>query len=223
MRLDDMNEFDDSYDDETLTRKYPNQVAVAAKTSELVADSTWILIKNLPPLSSMVALPKTFVEIKRRFFWSKLEMFEKGISVEKQKIDEFFSQISEEEGDYLTEYLTETLYSADEKEKCKIYGYIYSEMVLKIITPTQAKRLFNVIQNSFVEDIEKLDLFNPRRVGDDEVSAALFSAGLLQKLGFDPGEYDEPETPSGTVYSLSDRGRLLQGILEKNKWPNVPY
>ena len=85
-----MNEFDDSYDDETLTRKYPNQVAVAAKTSELVADSTWVLIKNLPPLSSMAALPKTFVGIKRRLFGSKLEMFEKGVSVEKKEIDDFF-------------------------------------------------------------------------------------------------------------------------------------
>ena len=160
-----MDEFDDIYDEESLIKKYPKQIAVASITSDLSADVFGMLMKNFAPLSSMPDLVSNkFTELKLRLFKSKLEMFETGISLDKVKVDDFFSRISPEEGAYLTEYLVETLYTADEKEKCRLYGFIFRELVLNNISKKEAKRLFYAIQNSFIEDIEKLDLYVSTRI-----------------------------------------------------------
>ena len=132
----------------------------------------------------------------------------------------FFSRISPEEGAYLTEYLVETLYTADEKEKCKLYGFIFRELVLNNISKKEAKRLFYAIQNSFIEDIEKLDFYVSTRIGDDEISASLLNVGLLQSSGSFGGAIFQ-DSPSGTAYTLSSRGRLLSKILRRNNWLDV--
>ena len=86
-----MDEFDDIYDEESLIKKYPKQIAVARITSDLSADVFGMLMKNFAPLSSMPDLVSNkFTELKLRLFKSKLEMFETGISLDKVKVDDFF-------------------------------------------------------------------------------------------------------------------------------------
>lgn len=204
-----------------LLEQFPVQAKEAEMIRETLASSYVSTITNLSPLATLVKLStKTFVELKINRFKLKIQAFDQGLNLKHEDVNQFLSELSEEERDWLEEYLMETLFAADEREKCKLYGFIFHEMVLRNITKNQAKRLIYAIQNTFIEDLRKLISYESNKVGDDEVSTPLQNAGLLINNGFEGGVFMDADEQgaSGTVYALSAHGALLLEILEKHKW-----
>lgn len=209
-------------DPATLKEKFPVQSKEADEITEIIASSFISSVAFFSPFASVLKeSANQFVKLKIRLFKLKLQAFDQGLNLEQDKINRFFSELTQEQQDWLGEYLIETLYSADEREKCRLYGFIFHEMILKNIPKTQARRLICAIQNTFIEDLRKLVTYVPNKVGEDEISIPLQNVGLLLNVGFNGGvlaDESEQGEPSGTVYILSARGELLLEILKKHKW-----
>ena len=212
----------DNYED--LREKFPTQVAEADQTSDAIEKAFSKAVSAFFPFASAVhSTVQEYAELKVKQFKAKLKTFMEASDLKEEQINSFMLNCSDEEKIWIQEFLFETLYSADEKEKCKLYGYIFHELVLGYITRNEARRLIYAVKNLFVEDLEKLDSYSPQKIGDDDVSIPLENAGLLRDNGSnsgvirDEGE-DEEDENAGTIYILSERGRLLLKILEKHRW-----
>ena len=207
----------DNYED--LREKFPTQVAEADQTSDAIEKAFSKAVSAFFPFASAVhSTVQEYAELKVKQFKAKLKTFMEASDLKEEQINSFMVNCSDEEKIWIQEFLFETLYSADEKEKCKLYGYIFHELVLGYITRKDARRLIYAVKNLFVEDLEKLDSYSLQKIGDDDVSVPLENAGLLQEIGYDAGSISDEEEKSGTIYTLSTRGRLLLKILQDHRW-----
>lgn len=216
----------DPDNDEDLREKFPTQVAEADQTSDAIEKAFSKAVSAFFPFASAVhSTVQEYAELKVKQFKAKLKTFMEASDLKEEQINSFMVNCSDEEKIWIQEFLFETLYSADEKEKCTLYGYIFHELVLGYITRKEARRLIYAVKNLFVEDLEKLGSYSPQKIGNDDVSVPLKNAGLLQDNGYEPGvirdEGEDDEEDTGTIYILSKRGRLLLKILEKHNWPCV--
>ena len=214
----------DPENDEEVRKEYPIQAAEADQISDAIGEAFSKAVAAIFPFVSVVhSSVQGYAELKVKQFKAKLQTFMEASDLKEEQINSFMLNCSDEEKIWIQEFLFETLYSADEKEKCKLYGYIFHELVLGYITRNEARRLIYGVKNLFVEDLEKLDSYSPQKIGDDDVSIPLENAGLLRDNGSnsgvirDEGE-DEEDENAGTIYILSERGRLLLKILEKHRW-----
>ena len=208
---------------EELREKYPLQVADAEQIRGVIGDTYIKSISALfPGAAVFLRTVQGYAEQKVKQFKAKLQTFMKASDLKEDQINTFMLNCSDEERIWIQDFLFETLYSADEKEKCTLYGYIFHELVLGYITRKEARRLIYAVKNLFVEDLEKLGSYSPQKIGNDDVSVPLKNAGLLQDNGYEPGvirdESEDDEEDTGTIYILSERGRLLLTILEKHRW-----
>ena len=207
----------DNYED--LREKFPTQVAEADQTSDAIEKAFSKAVSAFFPFASAVhSTVQEYAELKVKQFKAKLKTFMEASDLKEEQINSFMLNCSDEEKIWIQEFLFETLYSADEKEKCKLYGYIFHELVLGYITRKEARRLIYAVKNLFVEDLEELGSYSPQKIGDDEVSVPLENAGLLQEIGYDAGSISDEEENSGTIYTLSTRGQLLLKILQDHGW-----
>lgn len=210
----------DNYED--LREKFPTQVAEADQTSDAIGKAFSKAVAAIFPFVSAIhSTVQGYAELKVKQFKAKLQTFMEASDLKEEQINTFLSDCSDEEKIWIQEFLFETLYSADEKEKCKLYGYIFHELVLGSITRKEARRLIYAVKNLFIEDLEKLGSYSPQKIGDDDVSVPLENAGLLQNDGFTGGvisDEEEEEERSGTIYTLSTRGKLLLKILQDHRW-----
>lgn len=207
---------------EEIREKFPIQVAEAEQIRGVIGDAYIKSIGDLFPGASIFhRVVHGYADIKIKLFKAKLQIFIEGSDLKKKEINTFLSNCSDEEEIWLEEFIFETLSSADEKEKCRLYGFIFRELVLGKISDKEAKRLIYAVKNLFVEDLEQLGSYSPQKIGDDDVSVPLKNAGLLQDNGFTGGvisDEGEEEENSGTIYSLSTRGKLLLKILQDHSW-----
>ena len=175
-----------------------------------------------PFVSAVHSTVQGYAKLKVKQFKAKLQTFMEASDLKEEQINTFLSDCSDQEKIWIQEFLFETLYSADEKEKCKLYGYIFHELVLGYITRKEARQLIYAVKNLFIEDLEKLGSYSSQKIGDDDVSVPLKNAGLLQDSGFTGGvisdEGEEADENSGTIYTLSTRGKLLLKILQDHRW-----
>ena len=204
---------------EDLREEFPVQVAEADQISDAIENAFSKVVSAFFPFASAAhSTVEEYAELKVKQFKAKLKTFIEASDLKEEQINSFMLNCSDEEKIWIQEFLFETLYSADEKEKCKLYGYIFHELVLGYITRKEARRLIYAVKNLFVEDLEELGSYSPQKIGDDEVSVPLENAGLLQEIGYDAGSISDEEENSGTIYTLSTRGQLLLKILQDHGW-----
>lgn len=210
----------DPDNDEEVRKNYPIQAAEADQISDAIGNAFSKAVAAIFPFVSAVhSTVQGYTKLKVKQFKAKLQTFMEASDLKEEQINTFLSDCSDEEKIWIQEFLFETLYSADEKEKCKLYGYIFHELVLGCITRKEARRLIYAVKNLFIEDLEKLGSYSTQKIGDDDVSVPLENAGLLQDDGFTGGVIsEEEEERSGTIYTLSTRGKLLLKILQDHRW-----
>ena len=207
----------DNYED--LREEFPIQVAEADQISDAIESAFSKAVAAIFPFVSAVhSTVQGYAKLKVKQFKAKLQTFMEASDLKEEQINSFMLNCSDEEKIWIQDFLFETLYSADEKEKCKLYGYIFHELVLGYITRNEARRLIYAVKNLFVEDLEKLDSYSQQKIGDDDVSVPLENAGLLQEIGYDAGSISDEGENAGTIYTLSTRGRLLLKILQDHGW-----
>ena len=105
---------------EDLRNKYPIQAAEADQISDAIGNALSKAVSAIFPFVSVVhSTVQEYAELKVNQFKAKLQTFMEASDLKEEQINSFMLNCSDEEKIWIQEFLFETLYSADEKEKCK--------------------------------------------------------------------------------------------------------
>lgn len=96
----------------------------------------------------------------------------------------------------------------DDMQKPHIVARIMSAAAQGKITLSEATRLAKIVDRAFSEDLHVLLTFEEGVQKQQDVAAALFSAGLLANQGIDGGIMGE-EDSGGILYGLNKYGKIL--------------
>jgi len=180
------------------------------------------IFKDIPVVGSLISLGKLTYSISDYFLLTRIIHFINGLDLKTQdEIDKFKRKYFKDK-DYnkIGSKILLAIEKADDQKKLKWLAKCFRHYFDRKITRSNFLRLTTIITNAFVEDVEKLKVFDEREEITSEndiietyILDQLFSLGLLETHGFDAG--DISGVNSGNIYALNEFGKIVKDkILE---------
>lgn len=208
-----------------MENKIKNELlSLSTNLGEIALDSILSdgIFKDIPIVGSLISFGKLTYSISDYFLLTRIIHFINELDLKTQdEIDKFKKKYFKDK-DYnkIGSKILLAIEKADEQKKLKWLAKCLRLLIDRKITRSNFMRLTTIITNAFVEDVEKLKVFDEREEITSEndiietyILDQLFSLGLLEMHGFDAG--DISGVNSGTVYALNEFGKIVNDkILE---------
>jgi len=199
-------------------------LALSTNLEEMALDSIISdgIFKDIPVVGSLISIGKFTLSISDYFLLTRIIHFINELDLKNQEeIDELKRKYFKDK-DYnkIGSKILLTLERSDDLKKIKWLAKCFRLFLDKIITKSEFMRLSSIINNAYVDDVEKITIFDLKReitsqneIVETYVLDHLFSIGLLETHGFDGGA--DWGKNSGTVYSLNKFWKKFKDIILK--------
>ncbi len=180
------------------------------------------IFKEFTIIGPIISLWKLTRSIYDYFLFSRIILFINELDLKNQNEIDELKRIYFKDNDHkkIGAKLLLTLEKADDIKKIKWLAKCFRLFLDKIIIKGEFMKLTSIINNAYVEDVEKIIVFDQRQeitsqndIIETYVLDHLFSIGLLTNLGFDGGEYSGQN--SGAVYCLNAFGQKFKDMVIK--------
>jgi len=169
------------------------------------------ILRELPVLSTLVALYKGGVGIRNWLFVRKLITFLKELSsIPLEERQNFLEEIERnpQKSREFEGVLLLLIERADSFQKPSILGKLLKHHILGNISYEDATRLSYMVDRVYIYDLYYLLNFTYGVQRNPNIAASLESIGLLSFAGIDGGKLSEP-TSGGVIYGLNEYGKML--------------
>lgn len=174
------------------------------------------LFKDLPLIGSVLSVGKLLLSVSDRMLLVKLIHFINDLDLKShEEIDDFKEKYFKNE-DY-TKIGSKILLIIEQSDNATKIEWLAKSLRLFIdqeLNKGQFLRIASIINSAFIEDVEKISIFNQRAEITSENDLIetytldhLFSIGLLESHGYDGGSSDGKN--SGTIYALNEFGLIM--------------
>lgn len=189
---------------------------MASDIAEIALDSVLNdgVIKDIPLVGSFMKLVSMGKNISGYLFARKLYEFYFNLKdIPKEKIEAFKQKLNDENiAEEVGERLLLIINQADEIEKCKVIGIIFSAYIEEKISHIQCQRLCLAVNKVFIPDLTRFVINDSPFGGLGESVNSLLSAGFISISGTDSPKWG---VVGATVqYTNTETGDLIRTLLE---------
>lgn len=169
------------------------------------------VIKDIPVIGSFMKLVSMGKNISGYLFARKLYEFYFNLKdIPKEKIEAFKQKLNDENiSEEVGERLLLIINQADEIEKCRVIGIIFSAYIEEKISHIECQRLCLAVNKVFIPDLTRLVL-NDFPLGESVNS--LLSAGFISISGTDGPKWGLNDAK--VKYAETTAGELIRTLLE---------
>ncbi len=174
------------------------------------------IFKDIPVLGTILSVSKLCISVSDKILLSKLIHFINDLNLNnQQEIDDFKEKYFKDENyTKIGSKILLILERSDNETKINWLAKSLRLFVDKKINRYQFLRVSSIINSAYIEDIEKIIVFNVRHeitsqndLIETYILDHLFSVGLLESHGFEGGGYNGEN--AGTIYALNEFGEIF--------------
>lgn len=174
------------------------------------------IFKDIPVLGTILSVSKLCISVSDKILLSKLIHFINDLDLKNQdEIADFKRRYFKDENyTKIGSKILLILERSDNVTKIKWLAKSLRLLVDKKIKREQFLRVSSIINSAYVEDIERIIVFNKRHeitsqndLVETYILDHLFSVGLLESNGFQAGGYNGED--AGTIYALNEFGDIF--------------
>lgn len=174
-------------------------------------DATVAALHGVPVLGVLTGAVRGFQDVRKWLEFRKAVNFLEGVAEASEEDRAAFTAKLQEDGkaEAFGENILLLLDRLDDMAKPSIIGRVMAAHIAGHMDYDTAMRLCAMVGRTYASDLAFLVDFRPGvQRGGATVAAMLAADGLLQDVGSDGGDDDDPDS-GGILYELNDYGRLL--------------
>jgi hypothetical protein len=180
------------------------------------------IFKDIPGISSLISVGKLTHSISDYFLFTRIIHFINELNLKnQQEIDELKRKyFSDKDYKKIGSKILLTIERTDDQKKIKWLAKCFRLFLDKTIIKAEFIRLTSILNNAYVDDLEKIIVFDKREeitthndLVESYILDHLFSIGLLETFGIDGGNAGGEN--SGTIYGLNIFGQKIKDLIIK--------